>query len=244
MSISRTNSGFSVAMMRAGVIIAWIVLFAAPLVLFVGHLGAGGLNWLENGISTYAANAPNGNWVSAGILLAGLSIVCLGVGISLNTSLRISLLSQIASMCCGAAAAGLLMLCRYKETANNIEALKRMEFAAIRQQTFHDAGLLMFVSAAVLALMISGLIAMVRSASWGGRLLAAAVFVSGPIACAVVISSSQGPVGFLGTAPGLKQRAAFFCLWVGAFCLLTLLTKAAAQSVLRQREVDGEPFVR
>jgi hypothetical protein len=231
-------------MMRAGVIIAWIVLFAAPLVLFVGHLGADRLNWVENGISTYAATAPHGNWISAGILLAGLSIVCLGVGISVNTRLRINILSQIASMCCGAAAAGLLMLCRCQETANNIEALKRMEFAAIRQQTFHDAGLLMFVCGAVLALMISGLIAMVRSTGWGSRLLAAVVFVSGPIACATVISSSQGSAGFLGTAPGLKQRAAFFCLWVGACCLMTLLTKAAAQLVIRQSEVNGEPVVR
>ena len=230
-------------MIRTGVIIAWIVLFAAPLALLIGHLGADNLNWLENGVSTYAAHAPHGNWVSAGILLAGLSIACLGVGISLNTRLRISLLSQIASMCCGAAASGLLMLCRCQETANNIEALKRMEFAAVRQQTFHDAGLLIFVSGAVLALMISGLTAMVRSASWGDRLLAAVVFGSGPIACAAVISSSQGPVGFLGTAPGLKQRAAFLCLWVGALCLMTLLTKAAVQPVIRPSDVNGESFV-
>lgn len=215
--------------MRTGSISAWIVLFAAPLALLVGHLGADNLSWIKNGISTYAAAAPHANWVSAGILLAGLSITCLGVGISLNTRLRINILSQIASMCCGAAASGLLMLCRFKETANNIEALKRMEFAAVRQQTFHDAGLLIFVCSAVLALMLSGLIAMARSASWGSRILAAVVFVSGPIACAVVISSAQGPAAFLGTAPGLKQRAGFFCLWVGALCLMALLTKAATR---------------
>jgi hypothetical protein len=163
------------------------------------------------------------------MLLAGLSIACLGVGISLNTPLRINILSQAASMCCGAAASGLLMLCRFQETANNLEALKRMEFAAIRQQTFHDAGLLIFVCSAVLALMISGLIVLARSASWGSRILAAVVFVSGPIAFAVVISLAQGPAAFLGAAPGLKQRTAFFCLWVGALCLMALLTKAATR---------------
>ena len=227
------------ATMRAAIISAWIVLFAAPLALFIGHLGADDLSWIKNGISTYAATAPHANWISAGMLLAGLSIACLGVGISLNTRWRITILSQIASMCCGAAAAGLLMLCRFKETANNLEALKRMEFAAVRQQTFHDAGLLIFVSSAVLALMISGLIAMARSASWGSRLLAAVVFVSGPIACAIVISSAQGPGAFLGAAPGLKQRAGFFCLWVGALCLMALLTKAAMQSANRTRDFSG-----
>jgi hypothetical protein len=230
--------------MRPVIISAWIVLFAAPLALFVGHLGADHLSWIKNGISTYAATAPHANWVSAGILLAGLSITCLGVGISLNTRLRINILSQIASMCCGAAAAGLLTLCRFKETANNIEALKRMEFAAVRQQTFHDAGLLIFVSSAVLALMVSGLIAMARSAGWGSRILAAVVFVSGPIACAIVISSAQGPAAFLGAAPGLKQRASFFCLWVGALCLMTLLTKAAMQSANRPSDLSGEPSLR
>jgi hypothetical protein len=229
---------------RITIIIGWLALLAAPLSLVIGHLGADRLNWLENGVSTYAAHAPHADWVSAGILLAGLSIACLGVGISLNTRLRINLLSQIASMCCGAAAAGLLMLCRCKETASNIEALKRMEFAAVRQQTFHDAGLLIFISGAVLALMISGLIAMVRSAGWRGRLLAAVVFASGPIACAAIISFAQGPAGFLGTAPGLKQRAAFFCLWVGALCLMALITKAAGQSIIRQSGVNKERFVR
>jgi hypothetical protein len=230
--------------MRTAVISAWIVLFAAPLALLIGHLGADNLSWIKNGISTYAAGAPHASWVSAGILLAGLSIACLGVGISLNTPLRINLLSQIASMCCGAAAAGLLMLCRFKETANNIEALKRMEFAAVRQQTFHDAGLLIFVSSAVLALMIAGLIALVRSAGLGNRILAAVVFASGPIACAIVISMAQGPAALLGAAPGLKQRAAFFCLWVGALCLMTLLTKAAVQSVNRTNDFSGEPSPR
>jgi hypothetical protein len=136
-----------------------------------------------------------------------------------------AILSQLASMCCGAAAAGLLMLCRFQEMANNLEALKPMAFAAIRLQTFHDAGLLIFFSSAVLALMISGLTAMARGASWGSRLLAAVVFVSGPIACAVVISSVQGPAAFPGAAPGLKQRAGYFCLWVGAVCLMALLTQ-------------------
>ena len=226
--------------MRTAIISAWIVLFAAPLALFIGHLGADNLSWTRNGISTYAVAAPHANWVSAGILLAGLSIACLGVGISMSTRLRINILSPIASMCCGAAAAGLLMLCRFQETANNIEALKRMEFAAIRQQTFHDAGLLLFVSSAVLALMISGLIAMARSTSWGSRLLAAVVFVSGPIACAIVISFAQGPAAFLGAAPGLKQRVAFFCLWVGALCLMVLLTKAATQSANRPSDFNGQ----
>jgi hypothetical protein len=86
--------------------------------------------------------------------------------------------------------------------------------------------------------------AMARSGSWGSRILAAVVFVSGPIACAIVISFAQGPAAVPGTALGLKQRTAFFCLWVGALCLMALLTKAAMQSANRPRDFNGERSLR
>jgi hypothetical protein len=230
--------------MRIAVIIAWLVLLAAPLALFVGHLGARSLNWRDNQVSTYAALAPHANWVSVGMVLSAVSICCIGVGISLDTKLRINILSQIASMFCGAAASGLLMLFRFKETARTTALLKEMEFPAIRQQTFHDAGLLIFFSGVMLALMTSGLIAMIRSGSWGSRMLAAVVLVSGPVAYAALVSSWQEYLGFSGTVPGLKQRAAFFCFWVGALSLMALITKATLQSIIRQSGINKERFDR
>jgi hypothetical protein len=215
--------------MRSVLIIGWLAMLAAPLALILGHLGADSLNWLDNQVSTYAAVAPHADWVTAGIVLAALSIGCIGVGISLNTRLRINILSQIASMCCGAGAAGLLMLARSKETARSFDALKGMEFPAIRQQTFHDAGLLIFFSSAMLALLTSGLIAMLRSASWRGRMLAAAVLASGPCAYAALALSWQRCLGFAGPVTGLKQRAAFFCFWVGAVSIMALITRAVSE---------------
>jgi hypothetical protein len=43
---------------------------------------------------------------------------------------------------------------------------------------------------------------------------------------------------------GATVHVYLFCLWVGALCLMTLLTKAAAQSVIRQSDANGEPLVR
>jgi len=233
-----------VVVTRLAVIIAWVAFLAAPAALVIGHLGAPNLNWCDNQVSTYAAHAPHGNWVSAGMVLSAISICCIGVGISLDTELRITILSQIASMGCGAAASGLLMLCWFKETARTAALLKGMEFPAIRQQTFHDAGLLIFFSGVMLALITSGLIAMIRSVTWGSRILAAVVLVSGPAACAALVSSWQAYLGFSGTVPGLKQRAAFFCFWVGALSLMALITKATLRSNIRQGGVNKEGFAR
>lgn len=214
---------------RTAVIIGWLPLLAAPLALFVGHLGADGLSWLDNHVSTYAAVAPHADWVSTGIVLAALSMGSIGVGISLNTQLRIHIWSQIASMFCGAGASGLLMLARFKETAQSLEALKGMAFPAIRQQTFHDAGLLIFFCSAMLALLNSGLIALVRSACWRRRLLALVVLVSGPCSYVALASPWQKCLGFSGAVSGLKQRVAFFSFWVGAVSLMALITKAVPE---------------
>jgi hypothetical protein len=196
-----------------------LALLAAPAALVIGHFGADDLSWTRNQISTYAARSPDGAWVTAAILLAALFLLCLGIAIA---SRRI--FNQIASMMFGAAVSGLLILAYFKETAANITQLKKMGFEAIRQQTFHDAGLLLFFYGSAAALAIAGLVVALRAADWLGRVSGIVVALSGPIAYGALISPWPQYLGFVGADAGLKQRAAFLALWMGGLVLLTVVT--------------------
>ena len=205
---------------RITLAIAWLALLAAPAALVIGHLGPHDLSWTRNQISTYAARAPNGDWVTAAMLLAALFLLCLGIAIS---SRRI--FNQIASMMFGAAVSGLLIVAYFKETAASIVQLKKMGFEAIRQQTFHDAGLLLFFYGSAAALAIAGLTVALRAADRLGRVSGIVAALSGPIAYGALISPWPQYLGFAGADAGLKQRAAFLALWMGGLALLTVVTK-------------------
>ena len=124
----------------------------------------------------------------------------------------------------GAAVSGLLIVAYFKETAASIVQLKKMGFEAIRQQTFHDAGLLLFFYGSAAALAIAGLVVALRAADWLGRVSGIVVALSGPIAYGALISPWPQYLGFVGADAGLKQRAAFLALWAGGLVLLTVVT--------------------
>ena len=153
------------------------------------------------------------------MLLAALFLLCLGIAISSR-----SIFNRIASMMFGAAVSGLLILVSFKETAANITQLKKIGFEAIRQQTFHDAGLLLFFYGSAAALAIAGLVAAFRAAGWLGRVSGIVVALSGPIAYGALISPWPQYLGFIGADAGMNQRAAFLALWVGGLVLLTAVT--------------------
>lgn len=211
---------------RLTILAAWSALFAAPIVLAIGHLGASNLSWSRNHISTYAALAPNGGWIIAGTLLSAFTLLCLGVLISFWRTTGQKLPSRIASMAFGIAASGLLILSGFREAAMNMRQLKVSGFEAIRQQSFHEAGLLLFFNGAVMALFISGLMAALQIPGWGNRMSGLAIAATGPAACAAIFTAWPVYAGFSGDADGLKQRCAFLCLWFGALILLALLTKS------------------
>jgi len=210
---------------RITIAIAWLALFAALAAFVIGHLGPHSLSWMRNQVSTYAAQAPNGDWITAAMLLTALCLLCLGISISSRRALGADPLNQIVSMMLGVAASGLLLLACFKETAINMDQLRKMGFAAIRQQSFHDAGLLLFFYSSTAVLAISGVIVALRGPGWGRRMSAAIVALTGPIAYLALASSWPKYFGFVDINAGIKQRGAFLSLWIGALLLLTLVTK-------------------
>jgi len=204
---------------------AWAGLIVATPVLVIGHFGAHDFRWTYHQISTYAARAPNGSWITAGMLLSALTLFCLGIAISLGRTAAATLLSRIASMSFGTAGSGLLMLACCQETAMVGQPLQQLGFEAIRQQTFHDAGLSFFFFGSTLAIALSGLIVVLEGPGWIRRMLGGVVASTGPAACAALVSSWPQFLGFSDVGVGIMQRGAFFCLWIGALLLLTLLTK-------------------
>jgi hypothetical protein len=209
---------------RITIAIAWVALLAAPIALLVGHLGLHDLSWTRSQISTYAARAPNGAWITAAMLLAALSLLCLGISISSRRAQGAGIFNHIASMTFGVAVSGLLILANFKETAANITQLKKMGFEAIRQQTFHDAGLLLFFYGSAAALAIAGVVVSLRTADWLSRVSGIVVALAGPIAYGALISPWPKYLGFAGADAGMKQRAAFLALWIGGLVLLAAVT--------------------
>jgi len=209
---------------RITIAIAWLALLTAPIALVVGHLGLHNLSWARNQISTYAALAPNGAWITAAMLLTALSLLCLGISISSRRAPGADLLNQIVSMMFGVAVSGLLILACFEETAMNMNQLKKSSFAAIRQQTFHDVGLLLFFYSSTIVLTISGAIVALHGSDWTRRVSGAIIAVTGPIAYVALTSSWPKFLGLGDVDAGMKQRGAFLSLWIGALLLLTLIT--------------------
>jgi hypothetical protein len=122
-------------------------------------------------------------------------------------------------MALGASVAGLLLLAAFEETAEGLAALRNLGFGAIRQQSFHDAGLYIFFNGAVLALVAAGA-AMLAERGLRARILGAAVAASGPLAYVAMLTSWPVLLGIAGAGVGLKQRVSFLLLWAGAVLLL------------------------
>ncbi len=104
--------------------------------------------------------------------------------------------------------------------------LKNMPFEAVRQQSFHDAGLLIFYYSSILFVVISGFSVMIQEKKLIGKVIGSVIAGTGPISFILMTSSWPEHLGFAGASFGIKQRAAFLCLWSGSLFLLTLLTKS------------------
>lgn len=221
---------------RVILIVAWIGVSAAAAALVAGHLGAHELRWVHNQISTYAARAPNAHWITSGMSLSALVLVCLGIGISLNRFVGTAVLGRIAAMMFGVAAAGLLMLAYFKETAMSLRELKQLGFEAVRQQTFHDAGLLAFFYGVIVAMAVSGAIVTWEARGWAERMLGSVIGAIGLLAWGAMALPWPEFVGIAEGGFGARQRAAFLCFWVGALLLLGWLTKRAAVTLAPRRD--------
>ena len=203
---------------------AWVSLALAPVAMVVGHLGEPSLSWTTNHVSTFAARAANDDWITAAMLLAALAMSGIGTAVSSSSWPGGKIHSSLITMALGASVAGLLVLAAFEETAEGLAALSKLGFGAIRQQSFHDAGLHIFFHGAVLALFAAGA-AMLAERGVRARILGAAVAASGPLAYAAMITPWPALIGIAGAGVGIKQRAAFLLLWIGAVLLFGALTR-------------------
>ena len=215
---------------EAARIVAWVSLILAPTAMIIGHFGASDLVWDRNYISTFAARAPNGDWVTAAFLFSAFAMLGIGVVAGSSDGPYGKVIGNFIAMSMGAAAAGLLLLAAFKETASNLTTLRTLGFIEIRQQSFHDAGLVIFVYGIVLALAIAGL-AMLTERGGRARIMGAVVALSGPLSYLTFIATWPVEAGIVGI--GLKQRVGFLLLWIGSMALLTLLSR------LRSAEQSG-----
>ena len=210
---------------RIARVVAWISLFAAAIALVIGHLGTHEFHWTYNQISTYAARAPNAAWMTAGMLFSALASVCLGLCVSWRRAREPSLLSVLAAMGFGVAAAGLVLLACFKETAMNVPRLRQLGFDAVRQQTFHDAGLLLFFCGATFDMATSGLIVTLEDRDYRSRLQGTMIGATGVAAGFLMTNAWPDYLGIADASIGIRQRAALFCLWIGAALLLASLRR-------------------
>ncbi|MDH3230626.1 MAG: hypothetical protein OEN55_12620 [Alphaproteobacteria bacterium] len=203
---------------------AGLSLALAPAAMVVGHLGERDLSWKTNHVSTFAAHAAYDDWITASMLLAAFAMLGIGTVVSSSSWPGGKVPSSLIAMALGASVAGLLLLAAFEETAEGLAALRRLGFGAIRQQSFHDAGLYIFFHGAVLAVFASG-VAMLAERGVHTRILGAAVAASGPLAYAAMVISWPAMLGIAGAGVGLKQRLSFLFLWTGAVLLLGAVTR-------------------
>ena len=213
----------------------WITLILAMIAMIIGHTGNTDLQWQVNQISTYAATAPRHEWIMAAMILPCLSLVCISILTSRYKMLGDTHLAHTVPLFTGSAIAGLLTLAGFKETARTISILKSSGFDAIRQQSFHDAGLLIFFYSDILLAVVFGILIISRSAAWTGRILGGAVLLLGVAAFPLMTTPWPRMIGILTAGPGLKQRASLFSLWLA----IALVLAAVSSPLLRQPSRRG-----
>jgi hypothetical protein len=210
-------------------VIAWLGLLLAPVTMVIGHLDSHELSWTRDHISTYAVHALHANWITASMLLFALSFICIGISIIRHHELGRNYLCQIASMILGAVVAGLLLLVCFQETAPSRKVLPRIDFTALRQQSFHEAGLFVFFYGSIAVVLIVGLSVMLKRTNRISRVIGGLIAATGPVAMVAMSHSWPKYVGIIDKSGGIRQRAAFLILWIGALLLMVLLSKSAAK---------------
>uniref|UniRef100_A0A6V3R5E7 Uncharacterized protein n=1 Tax=Lotharella globosa TaxID=91324 RepID=A0A6V3R5E7_9EUKA len=211
-----------------------LCLFSAIACLVVGHSGEHDIDWIQRGISTFAANAPNDDWVTASILLFALCAALLGLMLSLTGRLRHRMSAHVASMLLGNTAVGLVFVAWFEE----VKAYPPRGYAAVRQQTFHDAGVLIFFTCSLMVLVIIGTSCLLSPPTLDAssanercatsalfqRIVGLALLSIAPLTNAIKDRNWTGRLlGLPGAAMGLRQRASFAAVGMGLLVVTMLL---------------------
>ena len=215
--------------MRGATILGLAVSLAALLAMTIGHLGDHQLDWRLNQISTYAARAPYDHFVTAAMLLSAAAATIVGFLASRHGVAGAGPWSHLIPILAGAVAAGLIMLALYEESAATLAALRRSEFWAVRQQSFHDAGLQVFFYGALLLVAVAGLLVLASAQAFGERVLGALIAASGPGAFLLMTTPWTEAVGMAGAYLGLQQRASLLCLWVAMVLFLAVAARRSSR---------------
>lgn len=215
--------------MRHIIIVGWTSIISSFLLMTIGHLGTHDLSWVSSQISTYAATAPYDYLVTTSILLSSLSLLIVGILVSKYKILGSSYFAHLVPALSGAAAAGLIMVAYYEETAKTISLLKQSGFWAIRVQTFHDAGLFIFFNSALLLVMLLGILAIIYNSKKINKILGVVVFSVGPVSYFLMTTRWPKLIGFEGVTTGVNQRAALFFLWVAVTIVLVMASNKSLQ---------------
>ena len=215
--------------MRIAVLTGWAITSAAMAAMVIGHLGSHDLNWRTDQISTYAATAPFDGLVTLSMLLSAGALVVAGLLASRYGLFGNGIWNHAIPLLAGAAAVGLIMLAHYEETARTLAALRQSGFGAIRQQSFHDAGLQIFFYSGVLLVTVMGVLTMALGVSLAERLVGILMFGLGPGSFLLMTTAWTRAIGIEAPATGLQQRASLLCLWLAMVCVLVIATGRSFQ---------------
>jgi hypothetical protein len=210
--------------MKNTVIAGWASAILALITMLIGHMGKHNLNWMSYHISTFAANAPNDTWITSSMLMSAVSLLCIGVLISKYQLLGTNYFTHLLPLLIGAAISGLIMLATFEETARTLKALKHMSFSAIRQQSFHDAGLMIFFYCSICLTIMAGFFCMIFRKG-KEKILGIIITSLGPASFFLMTTSWPKFIGINGHSAGLKQRASLLCIWIAMALLLLLALK-------------------
>lgn len=199
-----------------GLIFAVLALIA----MLVGHTGDHELSWISNQISTYAAKAPKDRWITTSMLLACGSLVCFGLLASKYEALGRSLVAHGVTMLAGAATSGLILLACFEETATSLSALSKLGFTAIRQQSFHDAGLMVFFYCSIALGIVAGIACIFEVSGKTNKVLGGLSASLAPTSILLMKGSWPRLIGIIGPVAGFKQRSALLALWLSIVILL------------------------
>jgi multisubunit Na+/H+ antiporter MnhC subunit len=216
--------------MRNLIILGWASMAASLLAMVFGHLGTQKLDWVSDQISTYAAVAPHAGFITTAIILSAVTLLILGVLVSKYRILGTTHFAHIAAMFTGAAAAGLITLAHFKETARNLVELKQAGFWAIRVQSFHDAGLMIFFYSSLAWLMLAGLLIISHYNRVVDKIQGGIILISGPVSYLLMRTKWPHLFGITGVTTGLNERAAFFILWLAAALLFFIASRVARRT--------------
>jgi len=226
--------------MKILILAGWSVMAASLLAMITGHLGAGHLSWISDQISTYAAVAPNGGFITASIWMSAGGLLIVGAVVLRDPVLGGSHFASISMALAGASAAGLMTLAHYKETARSLAALEQAGFWAVRIQSFHDAGLMIFFCSAMLLMMIAGVLMFVRYKGMFEKLLGSAVFALAPTSYLLMTTQWPKYIGFSGITTGVNERVALFCLWLAAAMIFVPTSRSKGTVAMRAMVQGGE----